>query len=350
VRDSEFSFRQNPSRGSCRPSSRGLGLLLLGSILGLGLALGRCNPAAAQAAPQASPENALPDAPSPAPQTAPESAPQTPLASPALSAAPAPASKKPAKPKEPLSACNVKNSGASMIATCGLRAVTVLGVGETDPRAGLTPVQFKVCTSFKPINWYERFVTGPTVIRFSPEQKLRLAAINLINPFNLVTVVGEAGFEVMIDSHSPYGPGLRGWGYLSGANFTQDMTDQFFGTFAIPSITHTDPHYHRRPDLSIKRRIFHCVSQTFWQSADNGARTLNYSQIVSPVFDIAISNLYVPGIQTHFTADVTQYTLNLATAPLDNFITEFLPSIASRIHTHVVLVQRVIDQVAASQP
>ena len=237
-----------------------------------------------------------------------------------------------------------------MIATGGVRAVAVLGVGDTEPSAGLTPVEFKVCTSFKPIDWYERFVTGPSVMRFSPEQKLRLAAINLINPFNLATIVGEAGFEVMISSHSPYGPGLRGWGYLSGTNFTQDMTDQFFGTFVIPSITHTDPHYHRRPDLSIKRRIFHGVSQTFWQRADNGSHTLNYSQIVSPVFDIAISNLYVPDIQTHFTADVTQYAVSLATAPLNNFITEFVPSIASRIHTRVVLVQRVINQVATSPP
>ncbi len=333
MRDSRFSFRQNPRPGSCFPISRSPALLLRGAILALGLVLGRCNPAAAQnapeAAPQAPPKVALPDAPK-------------------LPVAPAPASNKPAKTKEPLTPCDVKNTGASMIATGGLRAVAVLGVGDTEPGAGLSPVRFKVCTSFKAIDWYERFVTGPSVMRFSPEQKLRLAAINLINPFNLATVVGEAGFEVMINSHSPYGPGLRGWGYLSGTNFTQDMTDQFFGTFVVPSITHTDPHYHRRPDLSIRRRIFHCVSQSFWQRADNGSNTLNYSQIVSPVFDIAISNLYVPGVQTHFSADVTQYVVSLATAPVDNFVTEFVPSIAKRIHTRVVFVQRVINQVVAT--
>ncbi len=237
-----------------------------------------------------------------------------------------------------------------MIATGGLRAVSVLGVGETERTAGSTAVESTVCTRFKAIDWYDRFVTGPDVMRFSTEQKFRLAVTNIVNPFNLVTIVGEAGFEVAVNSHTPYGPGVDGWAKLSGTNLTQDMTDQFFGTFLVPSITHTDPHYHRRPDLSIPRRILHCIDETFWQNDDSGRNTFNYSQIVAPVFDIAISNLYVPGLQTRFSADAERYVVGLATAPIDNFITEFVPSIASHIHTHVIFVQRVINQVAKNPP
>jgi hypothetical protein len=255
--------------------------------------------------------------------------------------------KKSAKPPEPPEPCDIKNAGASMAATGGLRAVSVLGLGETTRDAGSTAVQSTVCVEHAPIvNWYERFVTGPEVMRFSPAQKLRLALDNLINPFNLATIFGEAGIEIAANSHTPYGPAFPGWGRLSGVNFTQDMTDQFFGTFLIPAITRTDPHYHRRPDLSIPRRALHCVDHTFWQRADNGSHTLNYSQIVAPVFDIAISNLYVPGQQTHFSADAKRYGVDLATAPIDNFITEFVPSIASHIHVRVVFMQRIINQVA----
>lgn len=237
-----------------------------------------------------------------------------------------------------------------MVATGGLRAVSVLGEGETTRTAGATAVQSRVCNNFAPVNWYDRFVTGPAVMRFSPEQKFRLAVTNIINPFNLGTIVGEAGIEVAANSHSSYGPGIGGWAKLSGTNLTQDMTDQFFGTFLIPSITRTDPHYHRRPDLSIPRRIWHCVDQIVWQRDDRGGHTFNYSQIVAPVIDISISNLYVPGLQTNFGADAERYAVGLATAPIDNFITEFVPSIASHIHTHVVLVQRVINQVAVNPP
>ena len=50
----------------------------------------------------------------------------------------------------------------------------------------------------------------------------------------------------------------------------------------------------------------------------------------------------VAGIST----DVERYGVGLATAPIDNFITEFAPSIANRLHVRIVLVQRIINQVA----
>ena len=238
-----------------------------------------------------------------------------------------------------------------MAATGGLRAVSVLGMGETLRTAGSTAVQSTVCVEHAGFfNWYERFVTGPEVMRFSPAQKLRLALDNLINPDNLGTIIGEAGIEIAANAHTPYGPSFAGWGKLSGTNFTQDMTDQFFGTFFIPVITRTDPHYHRRPDMKFPRRLLHCVDAIFWQRDDRGKDTFNYSEIIAPMFDIGISNLYIPNLQTRFSADAERYGIGLATAPIDNLITEFVPSIASRIHTHVVFVQRIINRVAVNPP
>jgi len=187
-------------------------------------------------------------------------------------------------------------------------------------------------------------------MRFSPEQKLRLAVTNIINPFNLGTIVGEAGIEVAANSHTPYGPGIDGWAKLSGTNLTQDMTDQFLRHFLIPSITHTDRTTTAGP-TSASRTAFGIVSIRSSGSGTTMAATpSNYSQIAAPVFDIGISNLYVPGLETRFSADAERYAVGLATAPIDNFITEFVPSIASHIHTHVVFVQRVINQVAANPP
>jgi hypothetical protein len=36
----------------------------------------------------------------------------------------------------------------------------------------------------------------------------------------------------------------------------------------------------------------------------------------------------------------------MATAPIDNFVTEFLPDVARKIHVRVVLIQQIINQVA----
>ena len=73
------------------------------------------------------------------------------------------------------------------------------------------------------------------------------------------------------------------------------MTGEFFGTFLIPSIVHQDPHYHRMPHATIKRRICHAVVQVVWTQGDNGKGMLNYANLVGYPIDDEIGNLYVPG-------------------------------------------------------
>jgi len=38
--------------------------------------------------------------------------------------------------------------------------------------------------------------------------------------------------------------------------------------------------------------------------------------------------------------------IGLATAPIENFVNEFLPDVARKIHVRVVLIQQIINQVA----
>jgi hypothetical protein len=54
----------------------------------------------------------------------------------------------------------------------------------------------------------------------------------------------------------------------------------------------------------------------------------------------------VPGRRTNLPSSAERYGIDLAFAPTDNFITEFMPDVARRIHIRVVLIQRIINQVA----
>ncbi|MDR3750445.1 MAG: hypothetical protein P4K94_03065 [Terracidiphilus sp.] len=54
----------------------------------------------------------------------------------------------------------------------------------------------------------------------------------------------------------------------------------------------------------------------------------------------------MPGQQTDLPASIKRYDIGLATAPIDNFITEFLPDVARHIHIQEVLVRRIVNQVA----
>jgi hypothetical protein len=198
------------------------------------------------------------------------------------------------------------------------------------------------------IDWYKRFEDGPQVKPLTPKEKAWLATRNLIDPFNLITILGEAGISVAANSHSAYGPGFPGYGRYVGVSFTEDLTGEFFGTFLIPSIVHQDPHYHRMPKASYPKRIFHAIDQVVWTQGDNGKGMLNYANLAGFAIEDEIGNLYVPGRETNASATAQRYSIGLATAPIDNFIIEFLPDVARRIHVQVVVVQRIINHIANS--
>ena len=243
--------------------------------------------------------------------------------------------------------CQVRNTGATMAATAAVRALAASGLGVEPPGAGSSPVAITVCVPHAPIiNWYARFLNGPDVKALSPGQKLYLAAHNLLDPFNLLTIGGVAAISVAVNSHSAYGPGVPGWGRYVGVSFTQDLTGEFFGTFLIPSIVHQDPHYHREPRATIRHRIAHAAIQVLWTQSDTGHGMINWANIGGFAIDDAVGNLYVPGQRTNLPSSTSRYFIGLATAPIDNYVTEFLPDIARHVHVQIVVVQRIINQVA----
>jgi hypothetical protein len=223
--------------------------------------------------------------------------------------------------------------------------------GATPPISGPPNAQSAVqpCPKQPVIDWLARFLSGPEVKPLTPKEKARLAVRNVLDPFNAVTILGQSAIAVGSDAHSPYGPGMPGFARNVGVSYTQDITGEFFGTFLIPSIVHQDPHYHRMPNTSIPRRFGHAIAQVVWTQGDNGKGMLNYANLVGFAFDDEISNLYVPGRATNLPASAARYGTGLAIAPTDNFITEFLPDVARHIHVRVVLVQRIIDQVAKTE-
>jgi len=215
------------------------------------------------------------------------------------------------------------------------------------PPAGAQPVPKPApCPPQSTINWYMRFTNGPQVKPLTPKEKGWLAVRNVVDPFNGLTILGASAISVGSDADSPYGPGMKGFARNVGVSYTQDMTGEFFGTFLIPSLVHQDPHYHRMPNAKIPRRAAHAIAQVVWTLGDNGKPMVNYANLAGFAIEDEIGDLYVPGRQTNLPASAERYAIDLATAPVDNFVTEFMPDVARRIHIRVVLIQRIINQIA----
>ncbi len=196
---------------------------------------------------------------------------------------------------------------------------------------------------------FNRFLDSSPPLPLTPRQKLLLASKNVIDPANLLTIAGVSAIHIASDAHSPYGPGIRGFAKDAGVSLTQDITGEFFGTFLIPSLVHQDPHYRRLPNLSFRRRVLHLFDAVVVGQNDDGAPIFNYAVVVGTICTNALGNVYVPGRDKSFGASSARIAVSLATAPIGNAITEFVPDLAQRVNFQVVIVQRVINRVAIAE-
>jgi hypothetical protein len=204
----------------------------------------------------------------------------------------------------------------------------------------------KPCTEL--IYPYQRFLTSNIVIPMTWQQKGYLALHDLTDPANIGTILGISAITIGADSHSAYGPGMKGFGKIVGVSLLQDTTGQFFGAFAIPVIAHQDPRYFRMPHAAIAKRIVYSISRTVISRSDTGKSIPNYATLLTYPIAAELDNLYVPGIHTDAASTLTRIATGYGLDPVNNLLTEFLPDVASRVHVRVIFVQRILNNIAST--
>ncbi|WP_433975172.1 hypothetical protein [Tunturiibacter lichenicola] len=201
---------------------------------------------------------------------------------------------------------------------------------------------------FELIYPYQKFLTTNIVIPLTWQEKGYAALHNLADPENFGTIVGISAISVAADSHSAYGPGLKGFGKSVGVSYLQDTTAQFFGVFAIPVLVHQDPRYLRMPHAPLTRRIIYSVSRTVIARHDDGSPMPNYATLSNYPIGAVLANQYVPGIDSSASSTVERIFTGYALDPVNNLLTEFLPDVASRVHIRIIFVQRILNNIASS--
>ena len=194
------------------------------------------------------------------------------------------------------------------------------------------------------VDYFQRFV-DEGIHPLTPRQKGILAIRNTTDPFNFTTIGLVSAVSVASDPHSAYGPGMAGFGRNFGVAYCETAVGEFFATFLIPSIAHQDPHYHRMPNASFERRVVHVITAVGWGQSDYGDGMPNYAGLITAAIGDGLGNLYVPGREKSWGAAAARYATFIATDPIDNIITEFLPDVARRVNIRIVLVQQIINQV-----
>jgi hypothetical protein len=232
-----------------------------------------------------------------------------------------------------------KSTGDGVPTCDAIRSMRIVSI-KPDPTTGIR----KPCSEL--VYPYQQFLSTNVVIPLTWQQKGYLGLHNVSDPANIGTIVGISAITVGINSHTAYGPGIKGFATSAGVSLSQDVTGQLFGTFLIPTLVHQDPRYFRMPQASIQRRIFYSISRTFVSQHDDGSTMPNYSTFATYTIASELANLYVPGIHPDGVSTVSRIGIGLATDPANNLLNEFLPDVAKRIHVRIIFVQRIINNVA----
>lgn len=212
--------------------------------------------------------------------------------------------------------------------------------------ASQRPVQ-PPCEEENPL---QPIVTSSRARQLTVADKGVLAFRDVIDPFNLITIAGSSAVTVAANSHTAYGPGFTGFAELTGYSLTEDIIGETLATFAIPSLVHEDPRYHRMPGRPFGRRLLHAVAHTFVSQHDDGSPMPNYAILLTYPLAAEAFNLYVPGVATDAPSTAERIAEGIATNPAGDIIAEFLPDIARRVHVRIVFVQQIMNQIAIGQP
>jgi transposase-like protein len=195
---------------------------------------------------------------------------------------------------------------------------------------------------------YQRFLSTNIAVPLNWKQKGYLAIHYTTDLTSIGTIVGIAAINVAADSHTAYGPGWKGFGKLAGISELQNATAEFFGTFAVPSLTHQDPRYYRMPGKPIGKRILYAVTRSYISRDDAGRPMPNYGVLAAYPAVAELGNLYVPGLQTDGPSTATRILTGYATDPINNLVNEFLPDVAAHVHIRVIFLQQIINNIAVT--
>ena len=194
---------------------------------------------------------------------------------------------------------------------------------------------------------YARFLDSPAPSPLTVAQKGWLAVHDVKDPGNLASILSTSSFTVTFNPRTGFGPGFGGFARASIYSVSQDATQEFFSTFAVSSLTHEDPRYHRMPNASVPHRLLHAVGHTFVAHSDSGRPMPNVATLSAYPIAAELANLYVPGLQTDARSTADRILISYATDPIDNLISEFLPDVARHVHVRVIFAQRLLNQISS---
>ena len=198
------------------------------------------------------------------------------------------------------------------------------------------------------VNYFQRFVDAG-IHPLTARQKGYLALRNTVDPYNFATIGFFSGHLCRVR------PAFGLWSGFS--RLRPQLRRRLLRDRGGRVLRHLSHSCHRPPGPPLsphaQRLLYtphlahnHAVG---WAQSDYGVGMPNYSTLITTVVGDGLGNLYVPGREKSWGSAAARDVTAIATDPIGNIITEFLPDVARRVNVHIVLVQQIVNQVETQE-
>jgi len=169
--------------------------------------------------------------------------------------------------------------------------------------------------------------------RLSPWDKLKLAANNTVSLSSVSAAVIGAAYGQAVNHPSGWGQGWGAYGQRFGSGMARVASYNLFGTFVIASVTHEDPRFYVRENLSFGQSLKYAASRLVITRSDSGAEVVNYAGILGPLAGEGLANVYYPTGSKGFGSTMIRYSTDVGWRFAGHLLRQYWPEINRRLGT-----------------
>lgn len=168
--------------------------------------------------------------------------------------------------------------------------------------------------------------------KFDTWDKFKLAANNSVALSTFAAAGLSAGYGQAINSPAGYGQGGEGYGKRFGAAMARGASYNMFGNFLIASLTHEDPRFFVKKNLSFKESVRYAAIRVFVTRSDSGDKVVNYAGLVGPLAAEALATTYYPEGNRGVGDVFIRYGSDIGWIFAGNMVKQYWPRINRKLH------------------
>jgi hypothetical protein len=209
---------------------------------------------------------------------------------------------------------------------------------QTQPERGANPVTNGVSVGVgKFLELQQKSLVFPDLATthgpLTPWDKLKLGANNTVSLSSVSAAVIGSAYGQAVNSPSGWGQGWGAYGQRLGADMARIASYNFFGTFAIASMTHEDPRFYVREGLNFGDSLKYAASRLVITRSDTGEDGVNYAGILGPLAAEGLANAYYPSSSRGIGHTMIRYSTDVGWRFAGYVLRQYWPEINRRLGT-----------------